>query len=655
MTMTATSEMLTVAEAASRLGYSIRRVQQLIVEGKLLGAVKVEGDWQIPLESHPQLISPAASTEASDELKDIAAPKREEAIRRLGILQQFEKFTAAYKTEGKTKEEAVEAFVRQQNIPRTTLYRWQRTYRETGILGLVDNRGRPNINELISPEAFEYFKSLYLTKQRRSVKGCWQDICFLNRDQNKGWKIPTLPSMYRFVQTAIPKFVEVLLREGMSAYEAQCASYIVTDPDSIAPGQIYVGDHAELNCWVRHRNQWVRPWVTAWMDMRSRALVGWHISTGPNQTTILLAAKNAIDKFGLPDSVKIDNGKDYDSQMWNGVTKKQRRVLRLGKGYLEEQWLAGLWGFMNVAVSFAIPYHPQSKGVLERWFDTVDEQFTKTIPTYAGKRAEYKPDDLVERLKDPTVIATAYSLSDFEQLFARYVEAYNHSAHTGWGMENQTPMQVFATRTSRRVLQEGVTDLLMRVWSPELTVSKNGVNFKGLWFGQYDTELLACFDRKVRVAYDPADLQQVYVYDATTLKLITIAEQAQLVRYGKGVDEESLRTASTQKRRAVNTAKQFCDNSLTANMDLVDLAIRAREDANRQEATNQPPITAVAALRPVITPLNGQVREHERLEVLKHVRKAAGAESVNTVLDMDFSLLKPENKKTNLKLFDDER
>ena len=56
---------------------------------------------------------------------------------------------------------------------------------------------------------------------------------------------------------------------------------------------------------------------------------------------------------------------------------------------------------------------------------------------------------------------------------------------------------------------------------------------------------------------------------------------------------------------------------------------------------------------PVKTPMDGQVHEHKRCEVLKAVRKAAGAESIEAVLDFDFSVLKPKQQKVNLELFNE--
>jgi len=213
-------------------------------------------------------------------------------------------------------------------------------------------------------------------------------------------------------------------------------------------------------------------------------------------------------------------------------------------------------------------------------------------------------------------------------------------------------MQVFASRESRRVLAEGVIDLIARVWSGELTAGKNGVRFKGMYYGQYNTELLIHQGKKVRISYDPDDLRQIYVYNSTTFKLITIAEQNQLVLYGQAVDEENLREAMRQQSRARKTIKNFVDSSLTANTDLTALTLKAMREAAKQETGGPSKEMPGQTIRPVRTPLDDQVREHQRQEIIKHVRRASGAESITTVLDLDFSLLKKTRKKTDLKLFD---
>jgi len=648
------SEYVDITTAAMRLNTTERHVRRLCTSGKLAGAIKDGNRWQIPVAADARLGGMGEAHEGDGEkLAGVGAGKRQEAMRRAGLLREFEKFAGRWVQNGNTRGLAMEAFCRMHGIGKRSLERWIGRYKTEGIMGLVDTRGGKGREDTISDEAWEYFKSMYLTAQQLSVNLCWVNLQFINTDQDRGWTLPSLRSMRRLVERRIPLGVAVLHRQGLAAWEARCAPYIQSDPDSVEPGAVWIGDHHQCNCWVRHQGRWIRPWLTAWEDMRSRTQVGWHFSGGGNQVTILLAMKRGIEKYGPPASAKIDNGKDYDSEMWTGTTKQKRRAIK--KGYIDEHFVAGIYAMLDITASFAIKYHPQSKAV-ERFFDTFDRQFCKTVATYCGKDSARKPEDLGEYLKSEKAISEAYSLEEFAAVAGEYIEkVYNKQGHRGRGMDGRSPAEVMATRTSRRVVREGVLDLLMRVWSGELAVGKNGVQFKNLWYGQYDTELLSRQGRKVRVAFDPDDLRTVHVYDAATMKLITIAEQNQLVAYGAPVDQENLREAMRQKSRARRAAKEYVDTRLTANMDLTSLTIKAQQQAiieaerKRQEAA----AAQAVGLRPVTTPLDGQVELHEKLNKRRRAQKAAGAEGLEE-LDMDLASIKRGKPKNELRLFDNE-
>ena len=617
------------------------------------------------------------------DIQNLPADKQEDAIKKLGIIHRFEKFSSAHIRNGGTRTEAFVKYSAQPGvrISERTIKRWIMKYHQQGLLGLVDSRGgNHKVEELISPDAFELFKSMYLTQQQLTVKVCWQNINYENRNQNRGWMIPGLRGMYRYVEKYIPLPYQILHREGLTAYEAKCAPYIEIDPDSLEPNQVWVGDHSQFNCWVRYQNRWVRPWMTVWQDLKSRMIIGWYLSIIPNQTTILLSMKRAIEKFGPPESVKIDNGRDYDSELFTGVTKQVRKALGkdcivkkstgeiitkrprkvLGKGYLDEKMLAGIYAMMDIAVSFAIPFNAKAKRI-ERLFATIDSQFTATFDLYCGKDTKRKPEDLVEKLKDPATIREAISFEKFEALFGSYIEVYNANSHSAKDMLEQNPAEVFQNRRIHRVLAPGVVDLLLRVWSRELTVGKNGVQFKGIFYGQYNAELLIYQGRKVRLSYDPDDLRKVYIYDAATFKLITIAEQNQLVSYGTAINEESLRNAMREKRRILRVAKDFRNSELTRNMDLTTLTIRAMQEVEknkRQKAENGGQKTESRGpkiLQPVRTPLDNQVAEHQRQKIVKILKKAVGAESMKETMELDFSLLKTKNRFEGVRLFDDRK
>ena len=641
--MTELTELLDIGTAAKLLGWSERHVRRACCQGQLKGAVKNGGGWSIPISAHPKLSHIQTPGELSDsgELLGIPVTKREEAIRRLGLIQQSEKFVEDFMQSGGNRTEGIKLFANNNHIPPATFYRWREDYRREGLLGLVDGRGGAFGTAEFTPEAAEAFKAMYLTPQQLSVKLCRQNICYMNKSEDRGWSIPSLRGIYRWIDANIPKPVQVLLRDGKAAYDAKCAPYIQTDPDSIEPGQWWTGDHHQLNIWVRHRNIWVRPWLTAWEDIRSRVLVGWHINAGPNQSTILSAMRPAIEKFGPPDFVKIDNGKDYDSQMWTGTTKCARRKAAT-KGYLDETMMAGLYGMMGIGISFAIPYHPQSK-MIERLFDTIDQQFAKTFKTYCGKDTERKPEQLVEYLKTQKAIDEAYDLKSLSKAFAEYAQVYNNTLHSGVGMEERSPLEVIATRTSRRVIDKKILDMLLCVWSGELLVGKNGVRFKGLNYGQYEPLLLARFGKKVRVVYNPDDIRRVSVYEGGTMQFICSADQNQLIKYGEAVNEEHLREASRQKSAAVKAAKAYRDSSAIAGLNLTDLTIAAMNEAAKPQ-----PEETQQTLRPVATVFDGQLKEFDRQLREGRFKKAVGAESMSLGLN---ELAVPKKTPAKLGLF----
>jgi transposase InsO family protein len=633
-------------KAAGLSGLTERAIRKRCASGGYPGAKFVDGQWQVPADADPRFsVYCAVGNRVDERFANVPVDKRDEAIRRAGLISEFEKFSGQTVRGGGLRTQAMQVFCFERKIPLASFKRWLKKYRMDGIIGLVDTRGGYAAGkEVISPDAWEKFKSIYLDPRQPSIRGCYQILCFLNKSKNHNWTVPDYYSLCRYVAKNISKPVEILHREGMAVFEAKCAPHIQIDQESVEPGDVWIGDHHQFDCWIRHRGDWIRPWITAWQDYRSRKIVGWKICAGPNSTTILLAMRRGIEQHGAPESVKIDNGKDYDSQVFTGQTKRQRRSRVFNDD--EQMNISGIYALLNIGVSFSIPYHPQSKKI-ERWFDTLDCQFTKTISTYCGKDTARRPEDLAEYLKTDKAAAEAYTLESFSAAVEKYISVYNTSAHTGAGMDSRSPDEVFATRSSRRVVDKNVIDLLMRVWSPILTVGKNGVRFKGFWFGQFDSELLRNFGKQVRVAYNPDDITRVSVHDATTYKLITVAEQAALIQYG-AVSEEALREAMAQKSRALRIVKQARPAGRVAAMNLTDLTLSAMADNARQTPDEKP-----MNVKPVRTPLDGQAGEYLRQRNKKILKKAAGAESYESLtFDLDLLDEKPKHQKLTFELLD---
>jgi len=638
------TEFLTIDKAAKLLNRNEGSIRRKCIAGSFMGSRKEKGQWFIPVTAHEKLRQPEYLI-GTDDLSHLPALKREAALKKLGIINACEDYAAGFVRHGGNRTDAIKMFASQQGVKWRTLYRWLEAYRKYGLMGLVDSRGSSGSSEAIfSPEASNALLTQYLTLRKESLKQCYRNILYRNKSESKGWQIPALRTVHKWVEDNVPLPVIILHREGKKAYEALCAPYVQTDLSDVPPGSYWIGDHHQFDFWVRHRNTWVRPWVTMWMDMRSRSMVGWYISPSPNQTTVLIAMRSGIEKYGPPDSVKIDNGKDYDSEMWTGTTKEKRRVL--SKGYIDENLATGIYAMMNISASFAIPYHPQSKAV-ERLFGTIESQFGKTVETYCGNSTENRPEDLKDKLQQQSIIDRGLTFDSLAEKFTCYVDAYNNQAHTGHEMDGRSPQQVMNMRLSKRVISADILDMLMCVWSGSLKVGKNGIRFKGLLYGQYEPRVLQHFGKAVRVAYNPNDLRTITVYEAESLQRMCMAEQNQLIKYNQAVGEETLRDAMAQKASVAKAHRNWIDKRGLQHMDLTDLTIKALNDSAVKD-DNEPKVNP--SLRPVRTPLDLHLDKHLQEKRQRMLKKAVGAEST---LDIDLSFLtKPKREESDLKLFD---
>ncbi len=635
-------QLVSVKKAANILGITERHLRRKCSEGEITGAQKISGAWHLPAAYDSRLVGLVSGRGRKEDISALdvySKPKRDAALRKLGAIREFEDFSAMWVRGGGLRTEAMAAFCEMAEMGASTLKRWLKAWREQGIEGLVDTRGGEVGIKGFSPQPAEMFESLYLDQKKPSIKTCLQTVEYYSKSHGLKWIIPSLRSVQKYVQNVMPLPMQVLHRDGRAAYDAKYSPYIESDPDSFAPGECWVGDHHQFDFWVRHRNRWIRPWVTAWMDYRSRKLVGYVISDSPNQTTILRAFGRGASVLGLPGKVKIDNGKDYDSEMWTGITKAKRIALKAG--YIDEPMVAGLYGLMDISVSFSQPYHPQSKPI-ERLFATVATQFSKQIETYCGNNTISRPENIKDVLGSERAIQRAYDLESITELFEKYADVYNQSSHHGEGMNGLCPNTIFNSRENMRVVDPGALSLLMQVWSGKRTVGKNGIQFNHFNYGQYDPALAMYKGRDVRVAYDPDDITHISVYDLTTLKLVCVVGQNELVNIGDGgkVNEESMRKAQAAKARARRTVREYKPAAIVAASELAELTI----DAQRALASGVD-IKDPKNLQLVRTALDGQGATYAAAMRLK---KAAGAESMS--LELDFGAMKQGSQQVDLGL-----
>jgi hypothetical protein len=276
-----------------------------------------------------------------------------------------------------------------------------------------------------------------------------------------------------------------------------------------------VSDHHRFDFLVEREGNMFRPWVTIVQDFRSSKIVGFCPSVYPNSLNIAVSFFMAVSQYGACKVIHLDNGKDYRSEVLNGKTRSMRVLNESGLEAEERVHLAGAYSAFSESVTYARPYHGQSKGRTERTFGIWAERFSREIPTYVGSNTTERPEDaalfwraLNKRAKRNDI----YPWDDFVLALTAFIADYNASWHSsGNGMNGQTPNEVFdENRVEMRPVDPDALALALSRSDIRL-VRKNGVRIDGVNF--WAPELMEYQGREVLVRRPIATPEDALICD----------------------------------------------------------------------------------------------------------------------------------------------
>jgi transposase InsO family protein len=113
-----------------------------------------------------------------------------------------------------------------------------------------------------------------------------------------------------------------------------------------------------------------RVYLTVFLDDHSRYVVSWALATHQKGDLVIEALRDGIARFGKPQEVLTDQGRQYFA--WRGKSRFQKELKRLG-----------------VAHVVARSHHPQTVGKCERLWETVQrELLSRCSPNDLGEARE---------------------------------------------------------------------------------------------------------------------------------------------------------------------------------------------------------------------------------------------------------------------------
>jgi len=470
-------------------------------------------------------------------MAEIPEPLRLEARRRMQVVTDF---LALVQQARGMKQALAEAFCQEREITVSTLYRWQADYRRGGIAALLPKWGKTRGQFLALSTALQSFiKDEYCSLKRPSPTTVYRHLVTLCSHLHE--PVPSQATVNRYLLT-LPPAALVLAREGPKAFRAQMEPKCHRDLNALTPNEYWCGDHREMDLFVRSDDRdgakIFRPWLTAWLDLGTRTCVGYVVRLVPNSDGIALALRAGILRFGVPQELYIDNGKDYRCQYLNGEKATSRNV---GLSNDVTDTLApGVLSPLGVSITHAKPYQAWSKPI-EPWFGHTFPEWEKSLPGYCGQNGKARPEKLTGEIKRGELL----TLAEFTQRVTERIEDYHRTEHSELGC---TPLAAWQEAEIVRPNPRTLDLLLMRQRS--VKVYHQGLKLHGRYF--WHDDLILHMGHTVDVRFDE-QLGRVLVFAQNKFVCEALNDPAMRM----GATREDLATLHRRKTLATQTVKAY--------------------------------------------------------------------------------------------------
>lgn len=359
---------------------------------------------------------PATKTNDSSGIGFIPDEDWQIAQRRLEVIQPLLNMI------GRTKKDVVER-ANQFELHTNTLYKWLRLYEDSGLLTSLmpkkrTDAGTTKLDEAVEAIIESCIETDYLTKQKKSITSLYNTI------KRKCSNANLTPPHCNTVRNRVGRISDELkLRRRFGGKKAD-ELYRPNEgafPNADYPLAVTQIDHTLLDIILvddEYRLPLDRPWITLFMDVYSRMVLGFYISFDPPGAlaTGLSIAHGILPKdkwlaqqdiatswpvWGIPKTIHADNAQEFRGNMLKRACEEY-----------------------GINIEWRPVARPHFGGHVERLLGT----FAKEIHTLPGTTFS----NINERIGYDAAKHSAMTLKELERWMAIYItEVYHQRLHTG--------------------------------------------------------------------------------------------------------------------------------------------------------------------------------------------------------------------------------
>lgn len=565
-----------------------------------------------------------------------------EAIELAGKVQNFIEYG------GEDRTAYAERYALGLGISTPTLYRYVQTILEANAWALKlekeDGQNRDYFRALAlcrKPKEKDTFPSL-TPEQKAVIENIWFDRRFAGNlgtiemlyekfqeiAEARGWEsYPSIKTVARYVKYLMElpgaESAHYLAANGSREWKNKKMLKSRRETASLEAMEYVVGDEHTFDVWVQYtapngKIKAVRPKLVAWMDVKTRTILGDVLCVDANSQTL----KESLIKMmysnpgGVPKILHVDNGKDYTSESMTGTSRKNRKV--------EFDFDAETIGFYQsigiLEVGRSLPYQPWDKPI-ERLFSTVCSKFSKWFESYTGtltgSTTYAKRNKDIDRMLERGELLT---MEEFYELWITWKETKYHTREHRGLKENHekwiTPIELFENGPRYMKAAPPREYAAMLLMKADLALVRNiGIQKFGCLYT--DSELGKYIGQKVGIKWDIDDVTKLYVYDQEGRKICE-AVSAEVLSFGHHCSQAALEKHMKDQKRQKREAEEFLEERIAP------YGVRL-EQGRQTDAVGKLDLTIKADRKPKVVSLpNDKEFRQEQLEAAPR-RKKAGA------------------------------
>ena len=438
-----------------------------------------------------------------------------------------------------------------------TLYRRWNAMRANDLDDLIDKRGKWKKGKSSIPDPmWQAFLYYFLDERQHPLKKCYE---YTKLEMQMSFPelvgdMPSYTTFYRRAQADIPEPLKVLGREGEKAFRDRCAPYIRRTYKDIASNEWWIADNHTFDVITMGENgQRHRLYLTAFFDARSGIFTGCHVTLNPCSQATLIALRKGILKYGIPENIYVDNGREFLTFDVGGLGHRKKKA----KDGQERFEPPPVFERLGIHMTNAIVKNAKAK-IIERRFRDVKDHLSRLFDTFTGGNVLEKPESLKSILKDGRIPLDSTFTEMVEELLDWY---FNQQPYGGEVAEDEGKprQQVFNENlhTKRVASAEDLNLMLMRS-SRAQKVTRRGVHLDiaGKRIDYWNDDLVFHYlGQQIYYRYDPDDLSEVRVYDLQDRFIMSVpADNTAVLAYG--ASKEEVKEAMAKVRRMERITKE---------------------------------------------------------------------------------------------------